>query len=765
MKKTTLAIALLLASNTGQTEILQANAVYDMQILADGVSCFTFGDCSAAVPGEASYLVDNDNDATAATGSADPAFGSAIAGDSLAGVVNITTTDNGAGGVNFTVNSFNMDTYNGTAGGQFATQGTTVATMSGSVDAEGNITFDPTGRDGMAQFFNTSLGQQPWNTNSIFTSGNQVNAVADLTGTALPTDEGNTAVIVSANDVGAAWGFFEGTPYTEVFSLRFEPRKIARPDLININQNTSNNILNVLDNDLPATGLTITSIDTISTVGTVAAISPGVSTTLDYTPPADLTIKSDTISYSMTDGADTYSTTVSITIIDKTVPVIVLNGTDPMNVQNGDTYVEPGANCTDNFDLDKNATIGGAVVNTSVDDTYIVEYDCTDSASNSATMETRSVVVITGDPPPTISVNGSDPLNAPVTPGDSSSFTQAIANSDVACSDNQPNPVLTNDAETTVDTSTLGGPFVVTYECTDSAQQNATPVIRNINVVDEAPPVITPTGPNPTIITVGTPYVEQGASCTDNFDQSPTIEISPAEDAVDTSVVSQPTTVTYNCTDSSGNSALASIVVNIISVAPVINLIGDDEVTLFVGHDYIEEGATCTDDVDVNSEALISGDMVDTLTDGIYTVRYNCTDSDGLDAIEVTRTVTVSLDTEAPTITLNDNDTIELNIGFSYFEKGAVCSDNADDDKAATVGGDTVDTSIEGTYTVDYSCSDLAENIATVVSRTVTINKINSSSTSTTKSDKDDEIGSVNGWLLASLIGLMTARRRKTWSK
>lgn len=72
---------------------------------------------------------------------------------------------------------------------------------------------------GIAQFFTGSLGAQPWNTGSTFTSGNQINAVADLTGSALALD--GSATIVSASEVGAAWGFFVGTPYTEIFSLDF----------------------------------------------------------------------------------------------------------------------------------------------------------------------------------------------------------------------------------------------------------------------------------------------------------------------------------------------------------------------------------------------------------------------------------------------------------------------------------------------------------------------------------------------------------------
>ena len=216
MNKTLLsaAVALTLASGVAQSATLTAGETFNINILTDGVSCFTFGDCSGGV----GAFVDNDADASAALGSADPSFGSAIAGDGLAGIINVTTADDGAGGVTFTVNSYNMDTYLATAGGAFATQAVDTTGMTGSVDADGNITFDPTGRTGMAQFFNVSLGEQLWNEGSTFTSGNQVNAVANLTGSALALD--GSAVIVSASNV-ANWGFFLGTPYTEIFSLDF----------------------------------------------------------------------------------------------------------------------------------------------------------------------------------------------------------------------------------------------------------------------------------------------------------------------------------------------------------------------------------------------------------------------------------------------------------------------------------------------------------------------------------------------------------------
>ena len=215
MKKTAIAAALLIVSGATQAATLTAGETFDINILADGTSCFTFGNC---VGNAAAAFVDNNNDAMSTAGSA-------IMGDGLAGVINVTTASDGAGGVNFSVNSFNMDTYIGTAGGFFGTWADDTSAMTGSVDASGNISFDPTGRMGIAQFFVGSLGAQPWNTGSTFTSGNQVNAVANLTGSALAND--GSATIVSASSVGAAWGFFVGTPYTEIFSLDFSNATIV----------------------------------------------------------------------------------------------------------------------------------------------------------------------------------------------------------------------------------------------------------------------------------------------------------------------------------------------------------------------------------------------------------------------------------------------------------------------------------------------------------------------------------------------------------
>ena len=211
MKKTAIALALMAMSGASQAATLNANSTYDMTINAAG-SCMAFGDCTA--------LVDN------------------VTGGS---VISIATTDDGAGGVNFTVTSASDMTYTGTPGGVFTM---TNIGGSGSIDAAGNVSYTPTGRLGAAQFF-AYLGTPAWNIDDVspnaapgyvgFTSGSMTNnafvdtdadGVADSwaaadTVTGATLDAGLNATIVSAGTIGTAWGSFVNTPYTEVWSVSF----------------------------------------------------------------------------------------------------------------------------------------------------------------------------------------------------------------------------------------------------------------------------------------------------------------------------------------------------------------------------------------------------------------------------------------------------------------------------------------------------------------------------------------------------------------
>ncbi len=161
------------------------------------------------------------------------------------------------------------------------------------------------------------------------------------------------------------------------------------------------------------------------------------------------------------------------------------------------------------------------------------------------------------------------------------------------------------------------------------------------------------------------------------------------------------------------------------TIAPIITLLGDNPVDIFVGDAYVDAGATAIDNIDgdVTNDIIVTG-TVDTSTAGTYTIVYNVRDIAGNNATEVTRTVNVltPVDTIAPVITLNGDATINLNVGDFYTEQGATATDNVDGDltNAIIVSG-TVNTAVAGTYTIRYNVSDAAGNAATEVVRTVNV--------------------------------------------
>lgn len=160
-------------------------------------------------------------------------------------------------------------------------------------------------------------------------------------------------------------------------------------------------------------------------------------------------------------------------------------------------------------------------------------------------------------------------------------------------------------------------------------------------------------------------------------------------------------------------------------VAPVISLNGDSNVTVYQNQSWTDPGATATDNVDGNltSSIVVSGDTVNTAVIGSYTIRYNVSDAAGNAATEVTREVNVVADWVPPTITLNGSATMTVALNGSFVDPGYSATDNVDGDITANVvvGGDTVDTTTEGTYVITYNVTDAAGNPAQEQTRTVNV--------------------------------------------
>ena len=83
---------------------------------------------------------------------------------------------------------------------------------------------------------------------------------------------------------------------------------------------------------------------------------------------------------------------------------------------------------------------------------------------------------------------------------------------------------------------------------------------------------------------------------------------------------------------------------------PVITLIGANPAEVNVGAVYTDAGATAVDNTGANISSLITvSDLpINTSVAGTFTVTYNVTDSFGLSAIPVTRTVNVVLPPPPP---------------------------------------------------------------------------------------------------------------------
>jgi hypothetical protein len=377
--------------------------------------------------------------------------------------------------------------------------------------------------------------------------------------------------------------------------------------------------------------------------------------------------------------------------------VITITGSASVNHEQGTTYTDEGATATDAVD-------GSVTVSTSgsVDDaagTYTITYSATDSAGNAATA-TRTVIVA-DTIAPTITLNGA----AAVTHEQGTTYVDEGA-------------TATDSVDTTVEVVVTGainaaiaGEYTLTYTATDQAG-NASSATRTVVVSDTTVPVVSLIGPATLVHEQGTIFSDPGATAIDSVDGSINIVVTGSVGAGAGSYV-----LTYSATDSAGNGASASRTVIVSdSTSPTITLIGEATVNHEQGTTYIDPGATAVDTVDGVIAVTSSGSVGSGA--GTYTLTYTATDASSNTATAA-RSVTVT-DSEAPTITLIGESSINHEQGTTYTDAGATASDIADGSVIVTTSG-IVDTTTAGTYTLTYTATDSGGNTATAVTRTVIV--------------------------------------------
>lgn len=167
---------------------------------------------------------------------------------------------------------------------------------------------------------------------------------------------------------------------------------------------------------------------------------------------------------------------------------------------------------------------------------------------------------------------------------------------------------------------------------------------------------------------------------------------------------------------------------------PKITIFGDKKMTIYIGDEYVEQGAMAIDNVDddLTNSIKISG-KVDTSKVGTYKIKYTVIDSSNNKAT-VTRTVIVKeKDNSDSTKKINKDVTkpqIEFNNQSAYQRictgnkvdisstgaYGYVARDNVDGDitSKVNISGSTGIINTIGTYSLTYEVSDAAGNKTTV---------------------------------------------------
>jgi len=148
----------------------------------------------------------------------------------------------------------------------------------------------------------------------------------------------------------------------------------------------------------------------------------------------------------------------------------------------------------------------------------------------------------------------------------------------------------------------------------------------------------------------------------------------------------------YKCEDESANWAEACReVLNVDHTRPIIQILGSNDMTLEATHqgNYIDDGATCSDQVDgvISQNVEVSGDVVNLSKVGLYKIQYNCKDNADRAATMAERKVRVE-QTSCPTCKVEGCDeatgcSMYHEASFAYTDSGAKCSDVIDGDITA----------------------------------------------------------------------------------
>ena len=419
-----------------------------------------------------------------------------------------------------------------------------------------------------------------------------------------------------------------------------------------------------------------------------------------------------TITWTATDkSTNEMMDTQVVTVVDTTKPDITAPGNITTEATGPTTPVTVGQATATDLVTDPVIITRSPEGNEFAVGTHTITWKADDGNGNIITA--AQTVTITDTTPPDIALLGDNPQTVEF----GSIYNDPGATATDAVDDNDELTIRIA-AVSTVDTGTVGD-YTVTYTVSDTATNAATPVIRMVTVTDTAAP---------DIIAPNTYITEATATLTplDRADYGIATSTDDTADITDDAPDAFPlgaTTITWTATDPATNEMMATQVVTIVDTTkPDIAAPGNitEEATgpttpvtvgLAIATDLVTDPVIITRTPEGNEFAV-----------GTHTITWKADDGNG-NIITAEQTITIT-DTTKPSIALLGDNPQTVEFGSTYTDPDATATDLVDDDLKLTEkihAVSTVDTGTVGDYTVTYTVSDKATNVATPVIRMVTV--------------------------------------------
>ena len=383
----------------------------------------------------------------------------------------------------------------------------------------------------------------------------------------------------------------------------------------------------------------------------------------------DATAGTYVLTYTATDNAGNSATRDrTVTVADTVSPVITLIGDAALSFEvapSGTVYEDAGATATDGADGDisANITVTGSVDLTTVG-TYTLTYSLTDAAGNEATSVTRTITVTPDVTVPTITLLGDS--------AQSYEMGTAYVDAGATAADNIDGDItsqivltISNSSGTTLSSVDILTPdtYTLTYSVEDATGNAAVSVIRIVEITpDVTIPVITLVGESSITLERYTPYVDAGATATDNIDGDITSSIVTIN-TVDTTKVGT-YVITYNVSDGYGNPAAeVSRTVTIIPIA--ISLSAPSDITVnATGHlTYVDIGSASVSAGE--GEVTVSPSQMGPFESGMYEITWTAEDSVGTTAVALQKVKVIPMVNLGPAMTVTEGNSLQIPVSLS----------------------------------------------------------------------------------------------------